>query len=885
MGMFRRWVAVRFRRPGIDEGIDWEIQHHLQERVDELRVRGLGEDEARREALRSFGDEVRVRSELRRIDRGLRASERTREFLGTVWQDVRYAARGLVGNATFAVAVVLTLALGIGANGALFSVADALLLRPLPFAAPEELAQVLQTTPHAEQGMPYMAPPLAREWLADQTAVPSAFLHWRASATYTGGAEPATLPGLAVTEGFVETLGARPFLGRGFAPGDMVPGAPPVVVISHDFWSRALGGSPHALGTDIELNGVLHTVIGVMPRGFKFPVYSTTDIWLPLYDDDRYFGRAVPYVEILVRAEGGDFGRAEAAGSALAEALIRERQPDSEAAWRLDPLDRMRASSPELRQAMKLLGAAVALILLIAGVNMVNLLLLRGAARTREMAVRLALGASRRRLVRQLGTEAMLLALMSGVMAVFLALGALRVLQHIMPTSIDFWTPHAIELEGRTLLFTFGLAVLSGLVFGLLPALRATRVAGVEAGGGLASRTSPHPVGPAALRRALVTTEVALSVTLLVGAGLLIGSFLRLTQAEPGIDLERLAVLELSVAARDFPDAERRGAYLRLLEERIRGVPGVEATTMTGGLPPRGGALMFGVVLEGEGEEPRPLDGMLPTTGARADFFAVTGARLAAGRPFERGEDHDSGVVIINAGLASYLWPGRSAVGRRFRTGEHSPWLTVVGVTEGFRLLPPDHAQSDFALIHPLGADMGSETLAIRTAGDPRHVLQPVRAAVHGVNPRQVIGRLDTARSFYAESMDLQRFLYIVVTTLALLALALAAVGLYGLLAYGVARRQREIGVRLALGARSAHVRRLVVGEALALTAAGAVIGGAGALATSRFIEATLYGVEPTDTRTYLAVGAVIFGAAVLASLVPARRAARVDLAAVLRAD
>jgi putative ABC transport system permease protein len=881
----RRLFYLRLWRPAIDEGIDWEVRHHLEERVDELKDSGLSDDEARREALRSFGDEVRLRSELRRIDRGRRLSERAAEFLTTVRQDIRYGVRGLVRNRGFAAAVVLTLALGIGANGALFSVADALLLRPLPFAAPEELAQVFQASPQAERGMPYIAPPLAREWLARQTAVTSAFLHWRASATYTGGAEPATLPGLVVGEGFEATLGVQPSIGRGFAAEDMVRGAPPVVLISHDFWSRALGGSPHVLGTDIELNGVQHTVIGVMPRGFKFPLYSTTDFWLPLYDDDRYFTRAVPYVEIAARVAGGGFAAAEAPASALAVALIREQRPDSEAFWRLEPLGEMRASSPELRQAMKLLTGAVALILLIAGVNMVNLLLLRGAARTREIAVRLALGASRRRLVRQLGTEAMLLALLSGVIATLLAFGALRVLQHIMPSSIVFYAPHAIELEGRTLFFTFCLAVISGFVFGLLPALRATRLAGAGTGAGLTPHTSAQPTGSAALRRVLVTTEVALSVTLLVGAGLLISSFIRLTQVQPGIELERLAVLQFSIAARDFPDADSRGAYLRLLEERIHGVPGVETTAMTGGLPLRGGGFSFGVVLEAEGAEPRPLDGILPSTSVGPDFFDVTGARLVAGRPFHSGEDHESGVVIINRELAAHLWPGRAAVGRRFRTGEQAPWLTVVGVTGNFRLRPPDDTQNPFTLIYPIGDAVGSGTMAIRTAGDPRHVLQPVRAAVHDVNPRQVIDRLDTAAAYYAESMDMQRFLYMVITTLALLALALTAVGLYGLLSYGVARRHREIGVRLALGARAFHVRRLILGEALALTAAGAVIGGVGALTTARFIEATLYGVEPTDARTYGVVGAVIFGAAVLASLLPAQRAVSVDPAAVLRAD
>ena len=277
----------------------------------------------------------------------------------------------------------------------------------------------------------------------------------------------------------------------------------------------------------------------------------------------------------------------------------------------------------------------------------------------------------------------------------------------------------------------------------------------------------------------------------------------------------------------------------------------------------------------------------LPSTSGGPEFFDVTGARLLAGRPFRTGETYESGVVIIDEDLAAHLWPGRSAVGNRFRTREDAPWLTVVGVMRDLRLNGPDERESDFELLYPLSPyeELGRAVIAIRTDGDPRRLLQPVRAAVHEVNARQVIGRLDTAESYYAESLDMQRFLYVIVTTLAALAFALSAVGIYGLLAYGVARRRREIGVRLALGARGAHVRRLIVSEALALTAAGAVLGTVGALAASRFIEGTLYGITPTDTRTYGLVGALIFSAALLASLLPARRAARVDAAEALRAD
>jgi putative ABC transport system permease protein len=618
-----------------------------------------------------------------------------------------------------------------------------------------------------------------------------------------------------------------------------------------------------------------------MPRGFKYPEYATTDFWIPLDTEERVLGDRVPYVEMAARVSG-DREAAESAAAVRAAALYQQERAGSSETFSLRPLGGARARNDELRDAMKVLTGAVALILLIAGVNMVNLLLLRGAARARELGVRLALGASRLRLVRQLATEAMLLALLSGVVAAFLAFAALRLLMRIMPSSIVFFAPHAIEVEGRTVLFTFVLAVLSGLLFGLLPALRLARGA---AGETLAPHAGSSVPATARLRRGLIATEVAVSVTLLVAAGLLIGSFARLAQVDPGIDASSLTVLSLSVSARDFPEPTDRLTYVNGIREAIERIPGVEATTLTGGLPPRGAGFRFGVVFETEDGESRSYDGLLPTTLAAPDFFAVTGARLLQGRPF-RGGDADLGNVIIDDNLAAHLWPGRSAVGRRFRLGDDSPWLTVVGVAAGLKLMGADDRRAQFSLIEPMEAnDATRAVIAIRTAGDPRAILPAVRTAVHTINPRQVIGELDTARALYAGSMDMQRFLYIVITALAALALLLTAVGLYGLLAYGVARRQRELGVRVALGARRHDIQRVVLGEGLALAAVGTAAGLLGAAAASRLIEATLYGVEPGDIRTIVAVVGIIFATTVAASMPPARRATRVDPAVVLRAD
>jgi putative ABC transport system permease protein len=885
---YRRLFHLRLWRPALDDGIDWEIRHHLEERMDELRARGMSEAEAEREARRMFGDEARVRRSLRRIDRELRAHERVALWFGTLGQDVRYGVRSIVRNPGFAAALVLTMALGIGANGALFSVADALLLRPLPYAASHELVQLQQRQPQNDWGQPYQTTDFARAWQEHQTVFTSVLVHTRrGGVAFDDGPEPmrAVVEGVGAT--FHETLGVQPRFGRGFGAEDVRAGAPHVALVSWDFWTTTLGADEAVIGRDLVLNGVPARVVGVMPRGFKFPEYSQTDVWVPLSEEMTVLGGPARMMYVVGRLPGGDLAAVQSAIAAQGAAVQRAVSPGRELIFYGSRMEDERARGEGVRPAMKLLAVAMLLILLVAGVNMVNLLLLRGAARTREIAVRLSLGASRRRVVRQLATEAMLLALISGVVATVLAFVGLRALQAMMPSAIVFYAPHAIEVETRTLLFTFALAVGCGLLFGLLPALRATKLAAEAAGGSLLPHASAHAGGSPRLRQALVTSEVAIAVTLLVGAGLLINSFIRLTRVDPGLEIERLAVLELTVSSRHFPEPGERADYLLRLEQRIAGLPGVTGVTITGGIPPRGGGISFTQGLVPEGAAPREEDVVLPHSTVRSDFFDVTGTRLLAGRAFEPNETAASGSVIVTQALAHYLWPGSDAVGRRFRMSESSDWLTVVGVASELKLMGPAEPRARFALLYPLGSheDVFGAVIVVRAAGDPRTLLQPLRAAVHAVNPTQIIDELDTARSLYATSLDMQRFLYVILTTLAVLALTLSAIGIYGLLAYSVARRQREIGVRMALGARRLDVRRLIVGEAMIATAAGAALGVAGAFATARFIRAALFGVEPVDPVTFAVVLAVVLVTALLAAALPTRRATAVDPAVVLRGD
>jgi putative ABC transport system permease protein len=880
----RRLFHLRTWGPAVREGVDWELAHHLEERIDELVAAGHTPVAAREEALRTFGDLARVRGELLALDERSERRRTMTRWLDDLWQDVRYGARALRRHPGIAAGVVLTLGLGIGASAALFSMVDALVLRPLPFERPDELVDVFVATPQHEYSRPIVPFEVARGWQEAQD-VP-VLLHTRQNVLYTGGSEAMNLPVQAVSPEFGEVFGVAPVRGRAFLPEDALPGAPDVALIDQGFWRRELGADEGVLGTTLVLNGVPHTVIGVMPPRFRYPLYSTTDAWVPLRTDGTVIGQQARNIEVVMRVLAERHAALAAQASALGGALFRATNPASESALSLRVMGWQREPGEELKRALVLLGGAVALILLVAGVNMVNLLLARGATRTSEIAVRMAVGASRGRLVRQIATEAMLLALLGGAAAALLAFVVVRALADMMPASLVFFAPFDIMIEQRALVFTFVVAAASGLVFGMLPALATTGWAKPAARAGL-SRYAARTPGKRRLRRGLVVSEVAFSVMLLVTAGLLINSFIRLMRVDPGMRMDDLAVLTFFIPSTTYPTAEHRIAYLRRLEERIGAVPGVQAVALTGGLPPRGGGFHIGVALEAEGREPIVGEELqyLPMTSIGPSFFDVTGARLLAGRNFTERDDYESGHVIVDEDLARYLFPGESAVGRRFRIGPDADWLTIVGVTADLKLSGPQDRLGELALFYPTGSGdlSGQVAIAIRTRGDPRPLLAPIRRAVRDIDPNQPVWELATARAYWAEAVDLPRFLATMIGTLAALALALAAVGIHGVLAFTVAERRHELGVRTVLGARAGQLARLVVGEGMMLAAMGAALGVAGALLATRVVRGALFGVEPVDAPTFVVVLVAVLLVAAAATGRPAWRATRVQPMDVLR--
>lgn len=879
-----RWISeIRERlrslafRSGDEMDMEDELRFHVEMETEENLRRGMSPEEARRRALIAFGGADRFREEVREAW-GFGRLE--------VWlKDVRHAVRGLRLNPLFTGTLVLTLALGVGATAAMFSIVDALLLRPLPYNDPDGLVIVERGTSEARVG-PYVSWEDALVWRDQSGVFRDAMSHARETVLFTGGTEPRMLVAEGVTPNFEEVLGVRPALGRGFTEEDAEPGATSVVLLDHAFWRGAFGGDPGVVGRTIELEGARHLVIGVMPRGFKFPEYSTTEVWMPIRSDGSFLGRPARRTYLLARIGREPLevvqARADAAAAALAEAAPREE------GWSvmLRSMESNRARNTSVRQPLWFLAGAVSLLLIVSAVNAVGLLLMRGWSRSRELAVRVALGASGRRLMGQMVTESLILGLMSGLAATLLALVALVAVRGIIPDSITFFAPYDIELEWRTLVFTFVVATATGVLVGLVPALRATRAGTAAARAGLTPYAKHTPL-KSRLRRALVVGEMALSVMLLIGAGLLIHSFVRLITVDPGFRVENLAVMRLNLSDASYPTAGSRAEFLRRVEEGIEALPGVEGVAINGGVPPAEG-LHFGIRLEAEGapapeaEQPE----ILPSASVPPDFFDVLEVPIVAGRAFT-SEDAGTDNVIIDPGLARFLWGDANPVGRRLRIWPDAPWLTVIGVVGDLRMMGPDDRRGGFAILYPLGPHEGPAyvPLGIRTSGDPRPLFRSFRSVVHDLDPRQPIQELRPATELYAESIDMSRFLLVLMSILSGLALLLAAVGIYGVLAFGVVQRRRELGIRIALGAPLARVSGRVMREGLLLATVGAAIGTAGALSLSRLIRSLLYGIAPTDPSTIAAVLFVSLAAAAAACYLPARRATLVDPVEVLRTE
>jgi predicted permease len=875
------WLRRTSADPLGAAAIDREIENHILERAEKLIAEGMPARRAYREAERRFGSVHRVRRTLERIDQSMDARIRRNEFFGSVFRDLGQGVRLLRSSPGFALAVILTIGLGVGANTAVFSITDAVLLRPLPFRETDELVRVDRYDPVRESVRRSMLPGEAMTW-EREAPIDGLVLHGRVDGLVrTDGDEPISVAVEAVSPGWLAALGRMPRLGRSFVADDAVPGAPPVLIVSDAFWRDRLAGDRAAIGETIDINRRPVTVIGVMAADFKFPQLGRIDAWAPLAADATGLTRPLGALSIVARLpEGIEIAAAQERFAAVSSGL--EADDPQERGWqvRLAPLDDFRANR-DVQRALWILTGAVGVMLLIATINATNLLLLRAASRRPETSVRMALGASRARLVRQHATESLVLVGAGVLLAVLLARLILGSLVDLLPSEVTAFLTSNIAINGRVLAFALAVASITGVMLSLLPALRATATPSSTGG-----RASTSPRGTR-LRNFLVVAEVAMTVTLLVGAGLFINSFLRLTAVDTGYEPERMIQLSVSLPAETYPDRGARVAFFRRLKEALGALPGVTAIALADGVPP-GGAITFGVTPRPEGQEPKDLPELfIPRVWVEPEFFEVIGTPIVAGRGFTGEDTPESGNVVVDRDMSHFLWGDESPIGRRFKIEDDDPWLTVIGMVDEAKIMGKDDRQGSIDLFELLPPEsMRSYMSVVMRAGvEPAALLPQIRRTVHDLDPVLPISRLATGDERLAEELDKPRFYLLMMSNFAAIALALAVIGTYGVLAFAVRQRRRELGVRLALGASGGRLVGMVLRQGMVLAGIGVVLGLAGALAVGRVAASLLFELEPTDPLTFVAVAAVMLACAALACWLPARRATRVDPVEVLRAE
>jgi putative ABC transport system permease protein len=796
--------------------------------------------------------------------------------------DLRHASRLLLRAPAFAAIAILTLALGIGANTAIFTVVNALLLGPLPYRDPARLVTVWQDL-------------RARGGPADEWATPGNYADWRQQPglfsqvaviagwrpTLTGATEAEPLPGEQVSHDYFTVLGVPPALGRGFHEQDDVPGAARVAIISDGLWKRRFGGSSAVVGRTVMLSAEPHEIVGVLPATFRPVVNGSAEVWRPLRLNLATPPRGSVFLRSVARlADGVSIERAQRDASALARRLEAQHpQFNEKVGFLIVPLhDRVIG---DIKGGLIALAGSVAFVLLIACANIANLLMARASSRERELAVRTALGAARGRLIRQLLTESLLLAALGGLAGLGVGVWLVDALVAIAPAG----TPrlNEVRVDPTVFLFSATLTVVTGLLFGLVPALQASR-------DDVAQPLKDSGRGGAAaagrgVRRALIAAEVALALMLVTGGTLLLQTFARLQSADLGFDPRQVLVGAVNPPrAGGYDTMEKHRAFYAQVLARARALPGVRRAALASVLPLRGDS---DTSFEIDGRPAAVSPSQTPATWYRlvsADYFTVMGMRLVHGRAVADGEAAPS--VVVNETFGRTYFPGVDPIGHRIRFGgAESPWFTIVGIAADVRVQGARQPARVETFIPYWQLTEPGMNVILKADGDPALLSAPLRRAVAELDRTVPVAGITTLEAIVGESIDQPRFLALLAGAFAALALTLAAIGLYGVMAYTVSQRTIEIGVRMALGASTAEVFRLIVGEGLRLTAVGIALGVAGSVGVGRLLTSLLFGVGPGDPRTFAVTAAMLVMVGVVACVIPARRATRVDPMVALRAE
>ena len=804
-------------------------------------------------------------------------------------QDLRYSARMLFRNPGYTLIAVLTLALGIGANTAVFSVVNALLLRPLPYPQSERLAYVWSSD-ERESGTFSLSPHNYSDLRTRSQSFDGHFAFRYASLALTGDGLPEAVTGIQASADFGRVIGAAPLYGRYFTAEEDTPGRHRVVLISYGLWQRRFGGSPQIVGQNIQLNGEAQTVIGVMPPDFAFP-NQNIEVWTPLALDLAKSQRGTSFLQSVARLKSGvTVAQAQAEARNIAQQIVRENSATvRDLGFKLVPLRKQMVG--ELEKPLWILFGAVGLVLLIACVNVASLLLGRATVRWREISVRAALGASRWRLMRLMLIESLLLGMAGGLCGLVLAGFGIDWLLQASPDALP--NLKTVRTDRFVIAFTMATGILTGLIFGLIPAwqISKTNLSQVMRESGRSASSSGRLK---MIRSGLVVLEISLSLVLLVSTGLLLRSFWKLVQVNPGFQAENVVSCTISLPRARYADEWQQAEFFNRTLDTVRALPGVEVAAVVTNLPFNNSRGMTSFDIDGRPTTPGSDGPVADDHEVSPGYFAAMGIPLKAGRDFTDLDDrHHPGVVIINEQAARRYWPGENPIGKRLTIGSPQEEKLygkpvsreIVGVIGNVKLLELKAEFEPEVYLPMKQMPSAGMSLVVRGRGTADSLINGMREAVRAVDPNQPVRRAQPIAAAVARSVAPQRLMTLLLVVFAALAVALAVVGIYGVMSYTVAQRTQEIGIRMSLGAQPPDVLRMIIGQGMRLVSLGLVIGLAGALAISQVLRSLLFEISATDPLTFAAVGLLLVLVALLACWLPARRAARVDPVIALRQE
>ncbi|HEU4594978.1 MAG TPA: ABC transporter permease [Pyrinomonadaceae bacterium] len=801
--------------------------------------------------------------------------------MGALLQDIRYGLRTLLKNPGVALLAVFALCLGIGANTAIFSIVNAVMLRPLPVEEPDQLVMLFESKPQAGITRAQVSYANYADWKRGSQSFESMAAFGAQSFNVTIGGEPERVPGARVTADFFQVTKARPALGSTFTAEASEAGSDRVVILSHAFWENRFNSDPQAVGKTLILDGGNHTIIGVMPKEFQFPSRRTA-LWAPLAAETSAAG--THYLNVIARLKPeATSAQAQAEMSAVAQRLSEQ---GDRAGWGVTLITLSDYSIGNIKSAFFILFAAVVFVLLIACANVVNLLLSRAAARQKEVAIRAAIGATRLRILRQLLTESMLLSLLGGGLGLALAFVGIELLLASLPGGVAIPNAEDIGIDAQVLVFTVVVSVVTGVLCGLAPAWRLSKTDLNETLKEVV-RGSTGTLGGRRVRNVLMVSEVALALMLLISAGLMIKSFLMLQYVDPGFKADNVLTMEVSLPKAKYAEDYQVAAFYAQALERIAALPGVQAAGAVNNLPLSGETTNVVINIEGRPSQPNEDELYTGYRSVSPEYFGAMGVPVKAGRAFAQSDGAKApGVAIINETMARRFWPGADPLGKRVKQGaleSSEPWVTVVGVVGDVRHSAINQEPRAEMYLPYQQEPLRSMFVAVRTAADPQSIAPAVRGAILSVDKDQPISNLRSMEEVVSDANFGRRTTTVLLVIFAVVALVLTTVGIYGLLAYSVTQRKQEIGIRMALGAQAGDVLKMILKEGMFIVSVGIAIGLVLALVAGRLMSSMLYGVSATDPLTLVGLSLFLIFVALTACFIPARRATRLDPMQVLR--